>query len=111
MAASQSIFCPPATSTQAPKLRRNAGPSAGPRIPTQSSAPSIHQQFRQTDPPPLWPRDSFSMARTKSVAPEALAAVGAEALAEVLVDHADTDPALRKKLAMLLAGTDRKSTR
>ena len=42
------------------------------------------------------------MARTKSVAPEALAAVGAEALAEVLVDHADTDPALRKKLAMLL---------
>jgi hypothetical protein len=46
------------------------------------------------------------MARTKSVAPEALAALGAEALAEVLVDHADTDPALRKKLAMLLAGTE-----
>ena len=46
------------------------------------------------------------MARTKSVAPEALAALGAEALAEVLIAHADTDPALRKKLAMLLASTE-----
>jgi len=46
------------------------------------------------------------MARTKTVTPEALAALGAEALAEVLVAHAATDPALRKKLGMLLAGTE-----
>ncbi len=46
------------------------------------------------------------MARTKTVTPESLAALGAEALAELLVAHAATDPALRKKLGMLLAGTE-----
>lgn len=46
------------------------------------------------------------MARTKTVTPEALAALGAEALAEVLVAHAATDPTLRKKLGMLLAGIE-----
>ena len=46
------------------------------------------------------------MARTKSLAPEALAALGAEALAQVLIAHADTDPVLRKKLVMLLASTE-----
>jgi hypothetical protein len=46
------------------------------------------------------------MARTKSVAPEALAALGAEALAQVLIAHADTDPVLRKMLVMLLASTE-----
>ena len=46
------------------------------------------------------------MARTKTVTPESLAALGAEALAEVLIAHAATDPALRKKLGMLLAGTE-----
>ena len=46
------------------------------------------------------------MARTKAVTPEALAALGAEALAEVLVAHAATDPTLRKKLGMRLAGTE-----
>jgi len=46
------------------------------------------------------------MARTKTVTPEALAALGAEALTEVLIAHAATDPTLRKKLGMLLAGTE-----
>ena len=46
------------------------------------------------------------MARAKTVTPEALAALGAEVLAEVLVAHATTDPVLRKKLGMLLAGTE-----
>jgi len=46
------------------------------------------------------------MTGTKSVTPEALAALGAEALAELLVAHAATDPVLRKKLGMLLAGTE-----
>ncbi len=46
------------------------------------------------------------MARTKTVTPEALAALGAEALAEVLVAHAATDPISRKKLGMLLASTE-----
>ena len=46
------------------------------------------------------------MARTKTITPEALAALGAEALAEALVAHAATDPTLRKKLGMLLAGTE-----
>ena len=46
------------------------------------------------------------MARTKTVTLEALAALGAEALAELLVAHAATDPTLRKKLGMLLAGTE-----
>lgn len=45
------------------------------------------------------------MARTKSITPESLAALGAETLAEVLIGHAEADPVLRKKLAMLLAGT------
>jgi hypothetical protein len=42
------------------------------------------------------------VARAKTVTPEALAALGAESL----VAHAATDPILRKKLAMLLAGTE-----
>ena len=46
------------------------------------------------------------MARAKTVTPEALAALGAEALAEALIAHAATDPTLRKKLGMLLAGTE-----
>ena len=46
------------------------------------------------------------MARTKSITSEALAALGAEALAEALIAHAATDPALRKKIGMLLAGTE-----
>jgi Family of unknown function (DUF6880) len=46
------------------------------------------------------------MARTKSVTSEALAALGAETLAELLVAHAATDPVLRKKLAMLLAASE-----
>jgi len=46
------------------------------------------------------------MARAKAVTPEALAALGAEALAEMLIAHAATDPTLRKKLGMLLAGTE-----
>ena len=46
------------------------------------------------------------MARTRSFAPEALAALGAEALAQVLIAHAGTDPILRKKLIMLLASTE-----
>ena len=46
------------------------------------------------------------MARTKAVTPEALAALGAEALADLLIAHAATDAVLRKKLGMLLAGTE-----
>ena len=46
------------------------------------------------------------MARTRSFAPEALASLGAEALAQVLIAHAGTDPILRKKLIMLLASTE-----
>jgi hypothetical protein len=46
------------------------------------------------------------MARTKTITPAALATLGAEALAEVLIGHATTDPALRKKLVMLIAGTE-----
>jgi hypothetical protein len=46
------------------------------------------------------------MARTKTVTPEALAALGAETLADLLIAHATTDPTLRKKLGMLLAGTE-----
>jgi hypothetical protein len=46
------------------------------------------------------------MARTKTVTPEALAALGAETLADLLIAHAATDPTLRKKLGMLLAGTE-----
>ncbi|MDA8249754.1 MAG: hypothetical protein M0Z28_11305 [Rhodospirillales bacterium] len=45
-------------------------------------------------------------ARTKTVTSEALAALGAEALAELLIAHAATDPILRKKLGMLLAATE-----
>lgn len=44
--------------------------------------------------------------RTKTVIPEALVALGAEALAEVLITHAATDPTLCKKPGMLLAGTE-----
>ncbi len=46
------------------------------------------------------------MARTKTITAEALAALGVETLAEVLIAHATTDPALRKKLGILLAGTE-----
>jgi hypothetical protein len=46
------------------------------------------------------------MARTKSLTSEALTALGAEPLAEVLIAHAASDPVLRKKLGMLLAGTE-----
>jgi hypothetical protein len=42
------------------------------------------------------------MARGKPLTREALAAVGADVLAEVLIAHAGTDPVLRKKLDMLL---------
>jgi hypothetical protein len=42
------------------------------------------------------------MARTKSVAPEALASLGAEALAQVLIAHAETD---------LIADSDESSRR
>lgn len=45
------------------------------------------------------------MARAGTVTPEALAALGAETLAEVLIAHAESDAGLRKKLGMLLAGT------
>jgi hypothetical protein len=47
-----------------------------------------------------------AVARTKAVTREALAALGAEALADLLIAHAATDPTLRKKLGMLLAGTE-----
>ena len=43
------------------------------------------------------------MARAKEISVDALAALGAEALAEALVVHAATDAALRKKLGMMLA--------
>jgi hypothetical protein len=46
------------------------------------------------------------VARTKTVTPDALAALGAETLADLLIAHAATDPTLRKKLGMLLAGTE-----
>ncbi len=46
------------------------------------------------------------MARTKSLTPETRAALGAERLAAALLEHADGDPVLRKKLRMLLAGTE-----
>ena len=46
------------------------------------------------------------MARTKGLTPEALTALGVEPLAAVLSEHAETDPVLRKKLRMLLAGTE-----
>jgi hypothetical protein len=46
------------------------------------------------------------MARAKTVTPEALAALGAETLADLLIAHAATDPTLRKKLGMLLASTE-----
>ena len=43
------------------------------------------------------------MARSKDISAEALAALGAQALAETLVAHAATDTAFRKKLGMMLA--------
>ena len=46
------------------------------------------------------------MARAKTVTPEALAALGAETLADLLIAHAATDPTLRKKLGVLLASTE-----
>lgn len=46
------------------------------------------------------------MARAKSISQDALSELGAEVLAETLVAHAASDPSLRKKLAMLLAGAE-----
>jgi hypothetical protein len=46
------------------------------------------------------------MARTKVITAEALTSLGLEPLAAVLSEHAETDPVLRKKLRMLLAGTE-----
>ncbi len=43
------------------------------------------------------------MARTGNITLEALARLGADALAGLLVEHANADPILRKKLRMLLA--------
>jgi len=44
------------------------------------------------------------MARGKSINAESLVALGAEPLANLLVEHAAADAGLRKKLGMLLAG-------
>jgi thioesterase domain-containing protein len=46
------------------------------------------------------------MAGPKSITPDSLASLGAPALAAALVEHAEGDPILRKKLRMLLAGTE-----
>ena len=46
------------------------------------------------------------MAAAKSITPETLATLGAPALAAALIEHAESDPILRKKLRMLLAGTE-----
>jgi hypothetical protein len=46
------------------------------------------------------------MAAAKSITPETLVALGAPALAAALIEHAENDPILRKKLRMLLAGTE-----
>jgi len=46
------------------------------------------------------------MARAKAVTATALAALEVETLAEMLIVHATTNPALRKKLVILLAGTE-----
>jgi hypothetical protein len=46
------------------------------------------------------------MARTPRITAEALERVGAPALAGVLVEHAATDSVLRKKLVIVLAGTE-----
>jgi hypothetical protein len=46
------------------------------------------------------------MARTKSLSVESLAPLGVDALAALLISHAEEDAALRKKLKLLLAGTE-----
>lgn len=46
------------------------------------------------------------MARTRRITAEALERLGAPALAGVLVEHAATDSVLRKKLGIVLAGTE-----
>ena len=46
------------------------------------------------------------MARTKTISVEALQPLGATTLAGLLVEHAEADPVLRKKLRMLLAATE-----
>ena len=46
------------------------------------------------------------MARSKSVTQEGLEGLGAPSLAKVLLEHAGSDPVLRKKLHMLMAGTE-----
>ena len=43
------------------------------------------------------------MPRAQNLAPDALARLGADVLAGVLVEHAGVDPILRKKLRLLLA--------
>jgi hypothetical protein len=46
------------------------------------------------------------MARTKTVSIESLEPLGAGGLAAILVEHAESDVVLRKKLRMLVAGTE-----
>jgi hypothetical protein len=46
------------------------------------------------------------VARPKSLSVESLAAIGVDALAALLISHAEEDAALRKKLKLLLAGTE-----
>lgn len=46
------------------------------------------------------------MARGKTITADALVALGVETLADVLLSHAEADPVLRKKLAMLLKGAE-----
>jgi hypothetical protein len=46
------------------------------------------------------------MARTTSLSIESLAPLGVDALAALLISHAEEDAALRKKLKLLLAGTE-----
>lgn len=46
------------------------------------------------------------MARSKSVTQEGLERLGAPSLAKLLLEHAGSDPVLRKKLRMLMAGPE-----
>ena len=58
----------------------------------------MHIRFGWDEPTP--------MAAAKSITPETLTALGAPALASALIEHAGSDPILRKKLRLLLAGTE-----
>jgi uncharacterized protein DUF6880 len=51
-------------------------------------------------------RQGSRMARSKSVTQEDLERLGAPSLAKVLLEHAGSDSVLRKKLGMLMAGTE-----